>query len=270
MKNINVVATGLQFPEGPSFTSDGTLWCVEQNGESLFWLKPDGSTGRVPTGSGSRPNGLYIDDLDRIWFCDSGLQAIRCLNRSADPEGRQEPEIIIDRVDDEPLNWPNDLITDADGNLIFSCPGPSDDDSHGYVCACTPVGEVRKITDRLVYPNGVAFLPNGHTLLIAETHRKRIWAGRWDPNSLQWINPTVWAETGPDGHGPDGLTLGPDNRIYAAIYGGSRLQVYKPTGELVETIPLPGQNPTNCTFDPTGRLGLVITEGEKGELLSIV
>jgi len=267
MKEIDIIATGLQFPEGPSFQSDGTLWCVEQDGESLFWLKPDGTSGRVPVGSGSRPNGLYIDDLDRIWFCDSGFHAIRCLNTSNGADA--EPEVIIDNVNGETLDWPNDLLLDSEGNLLFSCPGSSDEEKKGYVCVSTPVGDTKKITEELIYPNGLAFLPNGHTLLIAETARKRIWAGRWDPTTLQWINPTVWAETGQDGFGPDGLTLGPDNRIYAAIFGGSRIQVYKLTGELAETIHLPGENPTNCTFDPTERLGLVVTEGEKGTLLSI-
>ncbi|GAB3913348.1 SMP-30/gluconolactonase/LRE family protein [Larkinella knui] len=264
MKNITIIATGLQFPEGPAFTSDGTLWCVEQDGASLFWLKPDGTTGRIQVGIGSRPNGLYIDDLDRLWFCDSGQHAIRCINYAD-----QEPETIVDHVGEEPLDWPNDLIFDPEGNLIFTCPGPSEEDEPGFVSVCSTVGEVKKISEKLFYPNGVAFLPNGRTLLVSETHRKRIWAGRWDAVGLNWINPTVWAETGPNGFGPDGLTLGPDNQIYVAIYGGSCIQVYKPTGVLSDTIKLPGENPTNCAFDPTGRLGLVVTEGEKGQLLSI-
>ncbi|MGA0559435.1 SMP-30/gluconolactonase/LRE family protein [Larkinella sp. VNQ87] len=264
MKNIDVIATGLRFPEGPAFTSDGTLWCVEQEGASLFWLKPDGSSGRVPTGINSRPNGLYIDDLDRLWFCDSGQHAIRCINH---PE--QEPETIVDQIGDEPLNWPNDLIIDSEGNLLFTCPGSPDEDEPGYVGVCSAVGEVRKISEKLFYPNGIAFLPNGRTLLVAETHRKRIWAGRWDGTGLNWISPAVWAETGSGGFGPDGLTLGPDNRLYAAIYGGSCVQVYNPNGQQVDTIKLPGENPTNCAFDPTGRRGLVVTETQKGQLLSL-
>lgn len=264
MRNIDVIATDLRFPEGPAFTSDGTLWCVEQEGESLFWMKPDGAQGRLHVGIGSRPNGLYIDDLDRLWFCDSGLHAIRCINY---PD--QEPEIVVDQVDEERLSWPNDLTFDSEGNLIFTCPGSPDEDEPGYICVCSAVGEVKKISESLFYPNGLAFLPNSRTLVVAETHRKRIWTGRWDSTGLNWINPTVWAETGPDGFGPDGLTLGPDNLLYAAIYGGSRLQVYKPTGTLADTIKLPGENPSNCAFDPTGRLGIVVTETQKGQLLSI-
>ena len=32
---VNVLATGLRFPEGPVFTPDGALWCVELKGGGL-------------------------------------------------------------------------------------------------------------------------------------------------------------------------------------------------------------------------------------------
>jgi len=266
--NIHTLATGLRFPEGPAFAADGTLWCVEQEGESLFFLQPDGQQGRVELGKGSRPNGLYIDSLGRLWFCDSGQNAIRCYNPSAGAT-----ETILDRVDGEPLQMPNDIIRDGAGNLIFTCPGPSGAEArpNGYVCVCTPVGEVFKIAEGLFYPNGLALLPDGYTLLISETHRKRIWYGYWDPNAEDpsWEHPSLWVNTGEEGDGPDGLAVGPDEHVYVAIYGSPCVQVYDATGKLLREISLPGGKPTNVACDPMGRLGMVITEAERGELLSI-
>ncbi len=40
-------------------------------------------------------------------------------------------------------------------------------------------------------------------------------------------------------------------------------------GTIVEHLTTPGNNPTNCAFDPSGRLGLVVTEAERGEILSL-
>lgn len=268
MKSHSILASGLRFPEGPAFQSDGTLWCVEQEGEGLFCLRPDGSQERVHTGRGSRPNGLCIDSLNRLWFCDSGRNAICCINAAG-----QEPEVIVDRVNGEPLSMPNDLIFDSAGNLIFTCPGPPEQGGEGlgYVCVCTPVGEVHKIAQRLSYPNGLALLPDRNTLLIAETVRKRIWYGYWNANAsdLAWEHPDVWAETGDEGHGPDGMKVGPDcETVYTAVYGSSKIKLYTLQGRHLRDIRLPGENPTNCAFDPTGRLGMVVTESQTGQIIS--
>ncbi len=42
-----------------------------------------------------------------------------------------------------------------------------------------------------------------------------------------------------------------------------------PDGEVEEVIEVPGANPTNCAFDPSGLLGLVVTEAEQGRLLGL-
>ncbi|WP_234736654.1 SMP-30/gluconolactonase/LRE family protein [Tellurirhabdus bombi] len=273
MNKVSTIATGLRFPEGPAFTSDGTLWCVESEGESLFYLKPTGESGRIHVGANSRPNGICVDSLDRIWFCDSGWNAIRCFNPGVDLTAPQEAEVIIDRVDGEPLNMPNDLIMDTAGNLLFTCPGPSGEETTptGYVCVCTPLGVVRKIAENLFYPNGLCLLPDGHTLLIAETNSKRIWYGYWNPNAedLDWEHPDVWTSTGPDGFGPDGMTLGADGNLYVAVFGSGTIKVYNQQGQHLHDIQIPGENPTNIACDPTKRLGLVATEAERGELISI-
>jgi gluconolactonase len=45
--------------------------------------------------------------------------------------------------------------------------------------------------------------------------------------------------------------------------------VFDLEGKLVKQINLPGQNPTNLYFDTKNELGLVVTEAQKGLLLSI-
>jgi gluconolactonase len=41
-------------------------------------------------------------------------------------------------------------------------------------------------------------------------------------------------------------------------------------GTIARVFDLPGANPTNCTFDSSDRLGLVVTKAEKGLLLSLM
>jgi hypothetical protein len=54
-----------------------------------------------------------------------------------------------------------------------------------------------------------------------------------------------------------------------AIYSGGAVKVVVADEDVEEVIALPGANPTNCAFDPSGRLGLVVTEAENGRLFSL-
>lgn len=266
MGEIRVLASGLKFPEGPTFDKAGSLWCVEQEGEGLFCCQKDGRTKRIQTGG--KPNGAVAHD-EYIWFCDSGYNAIRRLHIAT-----EAVETIVSELNAMPLNRPNDLLIDEAGQLIFSCPGPSDDPSPGYVAVYTSSGKLEIIAEGLAYPNGLALLSDKTTLLIAETHRQRIWQGYWDSQSLSWENLRVWATvvdapadaTVP---GPDGMTVGPDGNLYVAVFGAGVIRVFSEDGLFMHDIELPGSNPSNCVFDPSGELGLVVTETEKGELLSV-
>ncbi|GAB4048640.1 SMP-30/gluconolactonase/LRE family protein [Spirosoma litoris] len=267
MDDIRVLAEGLRFPEGPAFDAHGNLWCVEQEGEGLFCRYKDGKTNRIQTGG--RPNALVFNRGD-LWFCDSGQNCIRRLHTDDDTI-----ETVISHISGQPLNMPNDLLFDEQNNLIVTCPGPPDVGQQGYVVVYSADGLVEIIADGLLYPNGLAFHPDNQTLLIAETHQQRIWSGYWDTESLSWETIRVWADVidtpiGASIPGPDGMTPGPDGNLYVAVFGAGIIRVFSADGSFVRDISLPGQNPSNCVYDPSGELGLVVTETEKGQLLSII
>ena len=258
---VNVLATGLRFPEGPVFTPDGALWCVELKGGGLArWQR--GALTRVATGGG--PNGATIDQEGRLWFCDSGHNSIRRL----DPR-TGEIASIVKQLEGRPFFKPNDLAFDAAGNLLFSCPGDSRQEPTGYACCLAPSGEVSVITREKYFPNGLVFVNGGRSLLLAETYRQRLWIGDWDPQLREWSNTRIWAAGVTGAPGPDGMALGADGRLYVAVYGSGQVKIFDATGQQVGARDLPGKNPTNCAFDPAGQLGLVVTEAERGELLSL-
>ena len=258
---INALATVLRFPEGPVFLPDGALWCVEAKGGGLVRLK-DGVVTRVPTGGA--PNGLAVDGQARIWICDSEQCSIRRLDPSTNIT-----TTIADQVAGQPLNKPNDLAFDAAGNVIFTCPGNSRQEPTGYVCCLTPAGAISVVARGMFFPNGLAFVDEGRTLIVAETYRQRLWKGTWDARERRWLEAHVWAEGVVGAPGPDGMAIGADGRLYVAVYGSSQVKVFDAAGRQVTAYDLPGKNPTNCAFDPAGSLGLVVTEAEQGILWSL-
>lgn len=256
-----VLLTDLAFPEGPAFAPDGSLWFVELKGETLVNLKNGVTTSyRV----GGIPNGIAIDPQGQLWFCDAGQNAIR----QFDP-ATGTTKTVADAVGNDPLAKPNDLAFDALGNLVFTCPGNSRQVPKGYVCVRTLDGQVRRIADGLYFPNGLAFSADGSKLVIAETYKHRLWIGDWHPERTEWTKARIWClvggPTGPGG--PDGLAFDEEGKLYVAVYGTGEVRVVNPAGSVIARLPVSGQNPTNCAFDPSGVLGLVITEAERGQVL---
>ena len=53
------------------------------------------------------------------------------------------------------------------------------------------------------------------------------------------------------------------------LYVTQKIKEVNNEGTVIMEITLPGANPTNCAFDFQGELRLIVTEAERGELLSI-
>ncbi len=245
---MKILADDLRFPEGPAFAPDGALWCVELKGGGL--CRFDGTLARISTGG--EPNGIAIAADGAVWFCDA-TGSVRAHRAGA-------TRTIVEQG-----GKPNDLAFDACGNLVFSCPNDGRKEPTGFVCCRAPDGTVTRIADGLHFANGLAF--TGDELVIAETYRQRLWRGRWDAQARSWHG-RVWAEGLLGAPGPDGMAFAADGTLWVAVYGSGQLMAVDAAGRIVRRIDLPGRNPTNCAFDPSGRLGLVVTEAEKGLLLS--
>jgi gluconolactonase len=218
---IETLARDLDFPEGPAFAPDGSLWFVDLGARSLVRFA-EGEVTHYP--AQGVPNGAAFDDKGRLLFCDAERNAIRRFE-----PGTQVWETVAESPQGEPLRSPNDLAFDA---------------------------------------RELALVAGGEALVVAETHRHRLWRGAWDAAAGRWQGPEPWAEVGGP-VGPDGMALGADGRLYVAVFGSGQIRVVDERGKVAERFDLPGANPTNAAFDPSGRLGLVVTETERGELLSL-
>ena len=253
-----VLLSGLAFPEGPAFAPDGSLWFVELKGGRLGHLRKGEHT---PVDTGGGPNGIAITAGGRILFCDSGENAIREYHPDSG-----KLTVRTNRLQKEPLNMPNDLAITPDKEIIFTCPGQSRREPTGYVAKIGRDGEVSLIRDGMYFPNGLAFTPDGRQLVVAETYKHRLWIGEWREG--QWLDPAPWVTVGGP-IGPDGMAFAADGDLYVAVFDQQVIKTVSPGGKIIQEREMPGKRPTNCAFDPHGELGLVVTEAEKGLLLSI-
>lgn len=261
-KLVQILAEGLDLPEGLAFDPEGNLWCVEVNRNSLVrWSKA--GLERFP--AGGAPCGLAFDQLGRAWICDAGQNAIRRF----DPNSGNW-QTIVDSIDGIPLNKPNDLAFDLSGNLVFTCSGDPHREPEGYVCCLRPSGLLTRIADHIHFPTGLAFLAEGRQLVISETNRQRLLVGGWEAETGAWLDPAPWAEVG-NRPGPNGLALGDDGLLYVAVTWSGQIMVVSTDGRVTTAYDVPGKMPIKAAFDQNQScpLGLVVTEAERGLLVSL-
>uniref|UniRef100_UPI003217B197 SMP-30/gluconolactonase/LRE family protein n=1 Tax=uncultured Draconibacterium sp. TaxID=1573823 RepID=UPI003217B197 len=256
------IISGLKFPEGPVFDFNGNLWFVEieggnlsrWDGEKLVRIDVDGN-----------PNGAMLDRNGNIWFCDSGRGEIRIFN----PITEMFQTICNSSTSGNRLKRPNDLIFDSKGNLLFSdhADGRTEPLSTIYVL---PKGEniARVVSSKKFFTNGLALKSDAETLIFSETYKQRLWTGKWDNNKLELIGEKLFTEAGGGPWGPDGIALDKEENLYVAIFNESKINIYNKKGVLSGYLNCPGSRPTSCAFDPSGKLGLVVTEAEKGQVIS--
>lgn len=82
----------------------------------------------------------------------------------------------------------------------------------GIIALVTPDGSARQVADGIAFPNGMAVMPDTSTLIIAESHGKRLTAFDITPDG-NLSNRRVWAEV--DGH-PNGSCMDADRAVWYA------------------------------------------------------
>jgi gluconolactonase len=259
---FQTIISGLNFPEGPVFDFDGNLWFVEIKGGNLsHW---DGKNLERFDVDGT-PNGAMIDRKGCIWFCDSGRGEIRLF----DTFKKTFKTICTQTTEGNRLIRPNDLIFDHAGNLLFSDHADGREEPASTICVLPKGADRAKIISRNKYfTNGLAFMADAKTVIFAETYRQQLWICEWDADKLELRNERHFAKAGSGQWGPDGIAFDEQENLFVSVFNEGKINVYDKKGQLTNSISCQGNRPTSCTFDPVGKLGLVVTEAERGEIIS--
>jgi len=192
-----VLLSGLGIGESPRW-HDGRLWFCNWGTQEVVAVDLEGHReviARVPT---SIP--FCID-----WLPDGRLLIVSGQERLL---LRMEPDgSLVTHADLNGLTQGafNEIVVDGRGNIYVN--------GGDIVALVRPDGAVRKVADGVAFPNGMAVTPDNKTLILAESHGKRLTA--FDilaDGSL--ANRRVWADLG-DGC-PDGICIDADGAVWYA------------------------------------------------------
>lgn len=256
--------------EGPAWDGNGLLFSEcdaslihrydPATGQCQVWLRDTGEA-----------NGLMFDRAGHLYACEGGHRRIV----------RYEPArtvTVVDSFAGKRLNSPNDLAIDDAGRIWFTDPRYTDDREtmeldHESVYRADPHWDgswtLQRMTFDTTRPNGLLISPDQRTLYVAQSEY-----GEGNPRELRaypiladgTLGQYEVLHTFYPHRGIDGMCLDVDGNIVATAGWqqsgpGPMIYVFAPDGRVLETHPVPVNQPTNCTWGDADLRTLYVTTG---------
>jgi sugar lactone lactonase YvrE len=218
MREPRLIVDGLGFPESTRW-HDGRVWLCNWGAGEVLAVTTDGEC-EVMVRLAPQTLPFSID-----WLPDGRLLVIDGPQRRL---LRQQPDGGLDVVADltglgsAPFN---ELVVDVIGNVYVN-------GGRGSVVCVRPNGSVREVADGLKWPNGMALVDDGRTLVVADSHAEQLVAFEVaDDGTLSGRR--VWADLG---HTPDGICADADGAVWVASVPGRHCARVREGGEVLNTV----------------------------------
>ncbi len=286
---IEIVAEGLQFPEGPVWMEDGSVILVEIAAGRITRVQPDGRTQTVATPGGG-PNGLAIGPDGALYLCNSGgfewirQDGLLIPSHMADDytTGRIERidlatgkvERLYAECDGHALSGPNDIVFDTHGGFWFTDLGKIRERStdHGGLYYAKADGSGIRCVVYGPHMNGIGLSPDGKTVYTALTMERTVLAfdvtapGEVAPSPLAAIPGRV--VTAFPGHTLlDSLAVDADGNVcVATLVGHPGIASVDPATGTPTWRDMPDLLPTNICFGGADMQDAWITLSSTGRL----
>jgi gluconolactonase len=242
---VEQIATGFTFTEGPIWMPDGSLHFSDMPGDKRRrWHPDEGVT--VLRDPSNKCNGMTLDNDGNLIVCEHVTSSVV---RESPDGGR---ETLATHWGDQELNSPNDVIVARDGSIIFTDPTygrmpgfgierEQDLDFQGVYRIPPGGGELQLLAGDFAQPNGLCFSPDESLLYVNDTDRAHIRV--FDVGAdHQLSNGRVFAESIgtadlAKGDLVDGMKLDERGNVY--VTGPEGVLVFSPAGEHLGTVKVP-------------------------------
>ncbi|QQX88951.1 SMP-30/gluconolactonase/LRE family protein [Cupriavidus necator] len=267
---LELVAEGLRFPEGPVVLDDGSVLLVEIEGKCLVRVEPSGVVSTIaeleggPNGAAFGPDGLlYVcNNGGSFTFTDkAGFNAPALVPSSHRTGSLQRVDITTGRVETiyeeaggRRLEAPNDLVFDRSGGIWFTDFGTATQlgRNFGSICYASPDGSrIERVKEGLISPNGIGLSPDESVLYVADSVLGRLWAfdiiepGRLAAGQPRQPGRVIANLQGADR--VDSLAVEADGRVCVATIGDGGITVFNLDGR-TDHIKIPDPFVTNLCF----------------------
>lgn len=287
---IDIVAEGLEFPEGPIAMPDGSIILVEIKGGRLTRVRPSGAKETIAEIPGG-PNGAAIGPDGRVYVCNNGgFEWVEVMGQTisgdapADYRGGSidvvdlasgAVETLYTHVNGHRLSGPNDIVFDKEGGFWFTDHGKGHGrtrDIGGLFYALPDGSKIVEAAFPILSANGVGLSPDEKTVYVADTLSGRLLAfdleapGKIVPSPIPLPGRPV--ATLPGYQFLDSLAVEECGNICVATLLNGGITVISPSGE-TEHLPFPDLFPTNICFGGADRREAYITLSGTGRLAKV-
>ncbi len=273
---------GTLWAEGCAWNGVGryVIWSDIPNNEQLRWLEEDGHVSRRFRFPSGNSNGNTFDYQGRQIACEHGNQ------RVVRYEYDGTITVLADSAGGKPLNAPNDVVVHPnDGSIWFTDPGygglmnyegrrhntgsPQPFQKEAIYRIDARSGNMQKVADEPLKPNGLCFSHDYKKLYVADTGashypdaKKIIWQYDLSGNSLR--NGRTYADMELNGKSgfADGIRCDEDGNVWSSAGwvgdGYDGVHIFAPNGDRIGQIRMP-EIVSNVCFGGTKRNLLIMT-----------
>jgi gluconolactonase len=242
---VEQVATGFTFTEGPIWMPDGSLHFSDMPGDMRRrWHPEEGvSVLRDPS---NKCNGMTLDNEGNLIVCEHVTSSVV----RERPDGARE--VLASHWGRSYLNSPNDVVVASDGSILFTDPTygrmpgfgierAQELDFQGVYRIPAGGGDLELLADDFAQPNGLCFSPDESLLYVNDTDRAHIRV--FDVGAGHALsNGRVFAENIGDGDLAkgglvDGMKIDEHGNVY--VTGPDGVWVFSVEGEHLGVIEVP-------------------------------